>query len=142
MPLTGMMLHQDASTHRSKQKMDFFLWSTAAVAQLILRETGLTLSERSTGKYLKRWGFSPQKPVKRAYEQSPKAVQSWLDHEYPAIEVSAEAVENYRCNPRSQSRLCSRRKALTRYIYRWDYLQHVIAHRCLEYLLGRICQRS
>ena len=72
-------------------KMDFFLWSTAAVAQLILRETGLTLSERSTGKYLKRWGFSPQKPIKRAYEQSPKAVQSWLDTEYPAIEARAKA---------------------------------------------------
>jgi transposase len=72
-------------------KMDFFLWSTAAVAQLILRETGLTISERSTGKYLKRWGFSPQKPIKRAYEQSPKAVQDWLDQQYPAIEQRAKA---------------------------------------------------
>ena len=72
-------------------KMDFFLWSTAAVAQLILRETALVMSERSTGKYLKRWGFSPQKPIKRAYEQSPKAVQSWLDEQYPAIEARAKA---------------------------------------------------
>jgi hypothetical protein len=56
------------------------------VGGLILRETGLTISERSTGKYLKRWGFSPQKPIKRAYEQSPKAVQSWLDEKYPAIQ--------------------------------------------------------
>jgi transposase len=42
-------------------------------------------------KYLKRWGFSPQKPIKRAYEQSPKAVQSWLDHAYLAIEARAQA---------------------------------------------------
>jgi Winged helix-turn helix len=76
-------------------KIDFFLWSTAALAQLILRETVLTISERSTGKYLKRWGFSPKKPIKRAYEQSPKAVQSWLDEQYPAIQerACAEGVE-------------------------------------------------
>lgn len=37
------------------------------------------------GEYLKRWGFTPQKPLRRAYEQDPKAVENWLDSEYPAI---------------------------------------------------------
>jgi len=29
------------------------------------------------GKYLARWGFTPQKPLKKAYEQSPAAVGKW-----------------------------------------------------------------
>ena len=36
-------------------------------------------------KYLARWGFTPQKPIRRAYEQSPAAVQAWLEGEYPGI---------------------------------------------------------
>jgi transposase len=70
-------------------KMDFFLWSRAAVGQLIEQEYGIKLHVRSVGKYLKRWGFTPQKPIKRAYEQNPEAVQAWLQGEYPAIEQRA-----------------------------------------------------
>jgi transposase len=72
-------------------KMDFSLWSRAAVAQLIAQEFGIKLQVRSIGKYLARWGFTPQKPIKRAYEQSPAAVQAWLEGEYPAIEQRARA---------------------------------------------------
>ncbi|MCO4087686.1 MAG: IS630 family transposase [Limnohabitans sp.] len=72
-------------------KMDFSLWSRAAVGQLIEQEFGIKLQVRSIGKYLARWGFTPQKPIKRAYEQSPAAVQAWLEGEYPAIEQRARA---------------------------------------------------
>jgi transposase len=65
--------------------MEFFLWSRAAVSQLIEQEYGIKLHVRSVGKYLARWGFTPQKPIKRAYEQSPVAVQAWLEGEYPGI---------------------------------------------------------
>lgn len=71
-------------------KMEFALWSRAAVMQLIERECGITLHVRSVGKYLSRWGFTPQKPIKRAYEQSPAAVQAWLDDTYPAIAERAK----------------------------------------------------
>jgi hypothetical protein len=47
-------------------QMDFDLWSRAAVMQLIERESGITLHVRSVGKNLARWGFTPQKPIKRA----------------------------------------------------------------------------
>ena len=46
---------------------------------------------RSTGKQLTRWGFTPQKPIKRAHEQSPAAVPAWPEGEYPAIEQRARA---------------------------------------------------
>ena len=69
--------------------MDLLLWCRAAVGQLIEQEYGIKLHVRSIGKYLKRWGFTPQKPIKRAYEQNPEAVQAWLAGEYPGIEQRA-----------------------------------------------------
>lgn len=72
-------------------KLDFALWSRAAVMQLIERECGIKLSVRGVGNYLKRWGFTRQKPIQRAYEQRPEAVQQWLDEEYPAIATRARA---------------------------------------------------
>jgi transposase len=72
-------------------KMEFALWNRAAVLQLIEREFGITLSVRGVGTYLARWGFTPQKPIKKAYEQQPEAVQAWLDDTYPAIEQRAKA---------------------------------------------------
>ncbi len=59
--------------------------------QLIKREYGIKLSVRGVGNYLSRWGFTPQKPIKKAYEQRPEAVQAWLNEQYPAIEKRAKA---------------------------------------------------
>ena len=59
------------------------------MGQLIEQECGIELQVRSVGKYLARWGLTPQKPIKRAYEQNPEAVQAWLEGEYPAIEQRA-----------------------------------------------------
>lgn len=72
-------------------KMDFALWTRAAVMLLIERECSIKLSVRAVGNYLQRWGFTPQKPIKRAYEQRPEAIRKWLDEEYPAIAERAKA---------------------------------------------------
>lgn len=72
-------------------KMDFYLWSRAAVGELIRLECGVELNVRTVGKLLERWGFTPQKPIKKAYEQRPEAVQQWLNEQYPAIEEQARA---------------------------------------------------
>ena len=72
-------------------KMDFALWSRGAVRLLIERQYNIILSVRAVGNYLKRWGFTPQKPIKKAYEQRPEAVKAWLDEQYPAIEAQAKA---------------------------------------------------
>ncbi len=60
------------------------------MGQLIEQEFGIRLQVRTIGKYLARWGFTPQKPIKKAYEQRPEAVQQWLQQEYPAIERRAK----------------------------------------------------
>jgi len=52
---------------------------------VIRRLFHIDLPVRTTGDYLKRWNFTPQKPVKRAYEQNPKKIASWLENTYPQI---------------------------------------------------------
>src|SRR5512137_1481866 len=66
-------------------KLQFALWTRDAVRLAIKQEFGIELPLRTITDYLKRWGFTPQKPAKRAYEQNPKAVQQWLDETYPKI---------------------------------------------------------
>lgn len=84
--------HQAATTVRmitercpDQLKLPFALWTREAVQQLIERRWGKRLSVWTVGRYLKSWGFTPQKPLRRAYEQNPSAVQQWLDEQYPAI---------------------------------------------------------
>ena len=66
-------------------KLPFYLWTRAAVACLITRTYGLTVSLTTVGRYLRAWGMSPQKPVRRAYERNDAAIATWLSKEYPAI---------------------------------------------------------
>ena len=72
-------------------KLPFALWTRKAVSQLIQRRHGLRLPVRTLGEYLKRWGFTVQKPVQKALEQKPAAVRRWLRQEYPAIVTQAKA---------------------------------------------------
>jgi transposase len=69
--------------------LPFALWSRAAVRELIDQSCGIRLAIRTIGTYLARWGFTAQKPLRRAYEQSPKAVRRWLRHDYPALVAQA-----------------------------------------------------
>ena len=59
-------------------KMVYALWTRKAVLELIEDQFGIKLAIRTVGNYLSSWGFTPQKPLKRAYEQSPAEVQKWL----------------------------------------------------------------
>jgi len=72
-------------------QLPFALWTRKAVAQLLESKYGLKLPVRTMGEYLKRWGFTPQKPIKKAYEQQPGKVKRWLREEYPAIAAQAKA---------------------------------------------------
>lgn len=63
----------------------FMLWTRDAVSELIKERFKVRLSKWTVGRLLKQWGMSPQKPVKKAYQQQPEVVQHWLDKEYPQI---------------------------------------------------------
>jgi len=71
-------------------RLDFALWTREAVRQLILGECGIDMPIRTVGEYLKRWGFTPQKPVKFAYERRPEKVKEWLDVTFPEIREKAK----------------------------------------------------
>lgn len=71
-------------------KLDYALWTRKAIKELVEREFGVVLALTTMGDYLRKWGFTPQKPKKKAYEQCSKKVQKWLDEEYPAVKDRAQ----------------------------------------------------
>lgn len=76
--------------HPEQLKLPFVLWTAGAVRQLIRRRFQIRCSVRTVQRYLKAWGFTPQKPRRRAWERDDAAVQRWLREEYPAIRKEAK----------------------------------------------------
>ncbi|NBB86183.1 MAG: helix-turn-helix domain-containing protein [Bacteroidetes bacterium] len=74
--------------HPDQLKLPFVMWNRAAVQRLIAKRYGVTLSLRAVGNYLQRWGMTPQKPLKRAYEKCGQQVERWLNETYPKIRNS------------------------------------------------------
>jgi transposase len=70
-------------------KLPFGLWTREAVKQLIFEKYGIELSRWQVGRYLKSWGYTPQKPISKAFEQKPEKVKEWLTKEFPAIKKRA-----------------------------------------------------
>ena len=95
---TQLAPHQAATTVRlitdrcpDQLKLPFALWTREAVQHLLAQRFGVQVAVRTVGRYLAAWGLTPQKPLRRAYERDPVAVQRWLEEEYPAIEKQAKA---------------------------------------------------
>jgi transposase len=96
-PVTQLSARQTAATIRlivgrcpDQLRLPFALWTREAVQQLLDRKFGVQVSVWTVGRYLKRWGMTPQKPLHRAFEQDPEAVRGWLREEYPAIQRRAK----------------------------------------------------
>lgn len=87
--LDGKQLHwlYKAITTKSpvQHKFEFALWTRAMVRELIRERFGVRLSDVSVGRLLKKMGLTPQKPLRRAYEQNPELVQTWLEEDLPKI---------------------------------------------------------
>ncbi len=65
------------------------VWTRKTVAELIRVRHGIVLNLRTVGNYLRSWGLSPQKPIRKAYEQDPESVRRWLEEDYLAIAARA-----------------------------------------------------
>jgi transposase len=90
-PWQGAQIAKAVVHHQPEQlKLPCCLWTREAVGELIERRFGIGLSVWTVGRYLKRWGFTPQRPLRRALEQDPKAVEQWLEERYPAIQRQAK----------------------------------------------------
>lgn len=68
----------------------FALWTLAMIREVIRREFDVRLSEVSVGRIMRTLGFTPQRPLKRAYEQNPVLVERWRREEFPQIQRQAK----------------------------------------------------
>lgn len=71
-------------------KLPFALWTRAAVQQLIATKFGVAVSVWTVGRYLQKMGFTPQKPLRRAYERDPVAIAKWKTEDYPKLRARAQ----------------------------------------------------
>lgn len=72
-------------------RFPFALWTRRAVQELFRARFGIAMPIRTVGLYLERWGMTPQRPSRRAYERDDAAVERWLRVEYPKIAGKAKA---------------------------------------------------
>ena len=68
---------------------DFGLWTRQIVRELVTQRFGLTLSLASIGSLLARLGLTAQKPLERAYQRDPQAIDRWVNETYPALSRQA-----------------------------------------------------
>ena len=71
--------------------LDFGLWTRAIVAELIDQKFGMRLGLTAVGELLAKLGLTPQKPLQRAYQRDPEAIERWQRETYPAIARQAKA---------------------------------------------------
>lgn len=71
--------------------LDFGLWTRSIVAELIEKKFGVHLGLTAVGELLARLGLTPQKPLQRAYQRDPQAIERWQRETYPAIARTAKA---------------------------------------------------
>ena len=71
--------------------LDFGLWTRAVVAGLIEQKFGIRLGLTAVGELLAKLNLTPQKPLQRAYQRDPEAIERWRRETYPAIARQARA---------------------------------------------------
>ena len=71
--------------------LDFGLWTRAIVADLIRTRLGLDLGVTAIGELLAKLGLTPQKPLQRAYQRDPEAIERWQREIFPAIARKARS---------------------------------------------------
>jgi len=73
-----------------QMQLPFALWTAQAVRELIHKKLGKTLGLSTMQLYLKRWGFTSQKPLTRATQRDPQKIAAWLEQDYPSIAARAK----------------------------------------------------
>jgi transposase len=71
--------------------LDFGLWTRTVVVELIEKKFGIRLGLTAVGELLAKLGLTPQKPLQRAYQRDPEAIEKWQRETYPAIAKQAKA---------------------------------------------------
>jgi transposase len=92
-----LLRQQIVGNNPRQMTLPFALWTRAAVQMAIKKQFNVDMPIRTVGEYLRRWAFTPQRPVKRAVEQRPAELRTWLEDIYPGIvkRAKAEGAEIY-----------------------------------------------
>jgi len=69
--------------------LDSNIWDRKTILALIKNKYNVDMALSTVGRYLKRWGFTPQRPKKRAYEQNKEAVDKFINQDFPALVARA-----------------------------------------------------
>ena len=72
--------------------LDFGLWTRAMIASLIEQKFAVKLGLTAVGELLAKLGLTPQKPLERAYQRNPEAIERWKRETFPSIASAAKAV--------------------------------------------------
>ncbi len=72
---------------------DTELWTLPRIAALIEQQLGIQYESSHVSRILKRLGFSPQKPERRAREQDEEAFAAWREKDWPRIKKKPAASE-------------------------------------------------
>lgn len=71
---------------------DFGLWTRQIVAALIEQRFGIRLGVTAVGRLLAEVDITPQKPLRRAYERDPAAIEHWKTVVFPRLRARAKRV--------------------------------------------------
>ena len=71
-------------------KLNFMLWTRAAVCRLVMDKYGISITQRNMSEYLKRWGMTCQRPTKKAHFQDNVKLQTFMHGTYPEIVKKAQ----------------------------------------------------
>lgn len=80
-----MLAHKDPR----QLQFDFGLWTRDMIAIVVEREFDVRLHRTTIGRVLRKLGFSPQSPLRRAWQQDPEAVRTWKNETFPKIRKQA-----------------------------------------------------
>jgi transposase len=69
---------------------DFGLWTRKIVAELVREKFGVDLGLTAVGRLLSQLDITPQKPLRRAYERDPVAIERWKTAEFPKLRARAK----------------------------------------------------
>jgi transposase len=69
---------------------DFGLWSRKIVAELVREKFQIRLGVTAVGRLLSELDITPQKPLRRAYERDPVAIERWTRQEFPKLRARAK----------------------------------------------------
>ncbi len=90
--LTAKMLewiYETVMKDPGQLEFPFALWTSVMVAELIWRKFRSRLSKASVCRLLNQLGFSPQRPLWRAFQRDGELVEKWVREEYPKIRALA-----------------------------------------------------